>query len=199
MWTWAPDSLNKCTTRFVVEHGGQRLNWGEVLTLWRDSEAFRNSFNSLLANVPLAAFRWETPPIVAGDQGKAFEFVVVDGPELRVAADPAPFAEHFRHSRGKPVIAFTNLGRDAELIVPCPEGPQADYAHLAAFVRRAPAAQRHFLWAAVARAMARRLGSRPVWLSTAGGGVAWLHVRLDDRPKYYAHEPYRLYRPVAGP
>ncbi|MGI9175867.1 MAG: DUF6940 family protein [Rhodothermales bacterium] len=25
-----------------------------------------------------------------------------------------------------------------------------------------------------------------MWLSTAGGGVSWLHVRLDSRPKYYA-------------
>jgi len=28
-------------------------------------------------------------------------------------------------------------------------------------------------------------------LSTAGMGVYWLHVRLDTRPKYYQHTPYR--------
>ncbi len=33
--------------------------------------------------------------------------------------------------------------------------------------------------------------TNPVWLSTAGAGVSWLHVRLDDRPKYYGHGPYR--------
>ncbi|MFL6237620.1 MAG: DUF6940 family protein [Thermoanaerobaculia bacterium] len=29
--------------------------------------------------------------------------------------------------------------------------------------------------------------------STYGGGagVSWLHVRLDDRPKYYGYGPYR--------
>jgi len=43
--------------------------------------------------------------------------------------------------------------------------------------------------------MTRRLSSRPVWLSTAGGGVSWLHVRLDDRPKYYHHAAYRV---IAG-
>ena len=47
------------------------------------------------------------------------------------------------------------------------------------------------LWQAVGEAMARRVGSKPVWLSTAGAGVSWLHMRLDDRPKYYAHSPYR--------
>jgi hypothetical protein len=39
--------------------------------------------------------------------------------------------------------------------------------------------------------MAARLSARPVWLSTAGAGVAWLHVRLDDRPKYYGFDEYR--------
>jgi len=29
------------------------------------------------------------------------------------------------------------------------------------------------------------------WLSTSGLGIAWLHVRLDERPKYYTHAPYR--------
>lgn len=27
-------------------------------------------------------------------------------------------------------------------------------------------------------------------LSTAGAGVRWLHVRVDDRPKYYHYRPY---------
>jgi hypothetical protein len=29
------------------------------------------------------------------------------------------------------------------------------------------------------------------WVSTAGTGVPWLHVRRDTRPKYDRHAPYR--------
>ncbi len=29
------------------------------------------------------------------------------------------------------------------------------------------------------------------WLNTEGGGVAWLHVRIDQRPKYYHYAPYK--------
>jgi hypothetical protein len=68
------------------------------------------------------------------------------------------------------------------------------YGHLAAFVRGAPAEQREALWRTVGDALSRRLGAKPVWLSTAGAGVSWLHVRLDDRPKYYGHAPYRRER-----
>ena len=72
-----------------------------------------------------------------------------------------------------------------------PVGTESAYGHLAAFVREAPEPQRHALWQALAAAMMQRVGERPVWLSTAGAGVPWLHVRLDDRPKYYGFAPYR--------
>jgi hypothetical protein len=62
---------------------------------------------------------------------------------------------------------------------------------MAAFIRDAPEAQKHELWQAVGAAMAARLDARPVWLSTAGMGVSWLHIRLDSRPKYYGFAPYR--------
>ena len=65
------------------------------------------------------------------------------------------------------------------------------YPHLAAFLRGAGKQQVRELWRRRAQEMLRSIGERPVWLSTAGGGVAWLHVRLDSRPKYYSHAPYR--------
>jgi hypothetical protein len=58
-------------------------------------------------------------------------------------------------------------------------------------VRGAPESQKHALWALVGKMMEQRMGSSPVWLSTAGAGVPWLHVRLDERPKYYGFGPYR--------
>ena len=90
------------------------------------------------------------------------------------------------------MVEFPNLGNDAVMVVPCPGGPPAAYGHLGAFVRRAPESQRHAFWGRVGAAMQRRLDARPIWLSTAGAGVSWLHVRLDDRPKYYGHGPYRV-------
>lgn len=191
MWSWPSSSLNERTIRFRPELDGRRLRRDEVLGLWRDSPDFRSAFIATLANVSFPVFRWETPAVSEDDLAGEFEFVVVDSPELDTAPDPAPFAEHFRRSPGESVLTFANLGGDAELIVPAPHGPESAYTHLAAFVRNAPTGQQHDLWKAVGRAMARRVGRHPVWLSTAGGGVAWLHVRLDDRPKYYAHAPYR--------
>lgn len=89
------------------------------------------------------------------------------------------------------VVSFANLGGDATLVVPSSRGPDENYGHLAAFVRGAPRDQVRSLWRRVGQVASEGLGRSPVWISTAGGGVAWLHVRFDRRPKYYGHAPYR--------
>ena len=131
---------------------------------------------------------WEVRP--AATVTRPFECVLLNAPELDRPPDPGAFVEHFGKAEVD-VAVFPNLGGDAILVVPGPVGGASAYGHLATFVRHAPAPQRDALWQAVGEAMARRVGVRPVWLSTAGAGVPWLHVRLDDRPKYYVFGPYR--------
>ena len=175
--------------RFVVERGGAAASRAAVLEGWRGDPAFRALFNEALAGAPYGAFRWETPPVSRGTAGRAFEFVLLDAPGLARKADRRAFAGHFAGRAD--VVTFANLSGDATLIVPEPVAADPAYGHLAAFGRLAPEDQRHLFWAAVGDALAARLDDRPVWLSTAGAGVAWLHARLDDRPKYYGHAPYR--------
>jgi hypothetical protein len=153
----------------------------------QDDPVFRAIFIALLADAPFSAFRWETPPINAASVGRPFEFVLLDSPGLASQPDRDAFAEHFGGQHSGDVVSFPNLNNDAILVVPCPLGPLSAYGLLAAFVREAPDAQNHSLWRLVGELMERRLGPRPIWLSTAGAGVSWLHVRLDQRPKYYGH------------
>lgn len=190
-WTARTERLDDRAIRFAIDLDSTPVAYAEVLRRWQTDEDFRSWFNGLLADVPLAAFRWETPPITAATASRPFEFVLLDSPGLARKPDVDAFGEHFRGAASDGVVVFPNLGNDAIMVVPCPAGPHAAYGHLAAFVRQAPLAQRHALWEAVGAAMERRLSAKPVWLSTAGAGVSWLHVRLDDRPKYYGHEPYR--------
>ena len=192
MWDCAVETLNGGKARHVrLRRGDVPVSWRDVLRGWYKDEAFRSYFLGVLADAPFAAYRWETPAVTNATVDQAFEFVLLDAPRLDRPPDPAAFAGQFRSKPADAsVITFPNLGGDAVLVVPRPEGPPAAYGHLAAFVRQAPERQKHDLWPAVAAAMKARIGGDPVWLSTAGAGVPWLHVRLDNSPKYYGHRPY---------
>lgn len=192
MWTLRTDQLgNGRVIRVTLDSESATVSYGEVLQRWQDDVDFRTLFSRTLADAPFAAFRWETPAITTATASRPFEFVLVDSPELRNRADPRAFAEHFSDGDEAGVVEFPNLGNNAILVVPCPQGPVSAYGHVGAFVRDAPEMQIHELWKSVGAAMQRRLSNKPVWLSTAGAGVPWLHVRLDDRPKYYNYSPYR--------
>jgi hypothetical protein len=156
-------------------------SWPDVIRALRDDAEFRASLAERLRTVPYDAWFWECIRVSDGP----FECVVLDAPALaRQPADPSAFAEHLV----APINAFRSLGGDAVLISPSPTG---SYPHLAAFLRSAPADQIDGLFRAIGDAIAGWSGAVPPWVSTAGLGVPWLHARLDTRPKYFRHTPYR--------
>ena len=144
------------------------------------------------------------------------EFVLVDAPDLYAFARNKPdtnaFAEHFRNNNNNSptfsstaVAVFDNLGKDAKLVAPKPiKGTSLKtYSDLAAFCRGATLPQIEMVWRTVAEQYLQQMQTststtkttttekKPVvWLSTSGGGVAWLHFRFDRRPKYYTYKPY---------
>jgi hypothetical protein len=193
MWTHHSEDLTGLNgLRLSVAENGKPFTCGAFHERLESSSEFRLWFNALLASLPYSAMRWETPPVTKATLNKAFEFVVFDSPGLAARPDPTAFAEHFRKAGPEvEAVAFSNLGGDALMIVPCPHANHSAYGHLAAFVRHAPCSQQQALWKLVGGEMGKKVGTRPVWLNTAGAGVSWLHVRLDDRPKYYGHGPYR--------
>lgn len=173
----------------LLDAQGRTLTFDDVVRGWREREDFRLFWCSSLRNAPFDAYAWECPPVTANTLSRGFDCVFVASPLLaRMPADSQAFAEHFRPDQS--VATFANLGGDAVLVAPSPADGGDNYSHLASFVATAPASQQDALWKAVGEACNRRIGTKPVWISTAGLGVAWLHVRLDDRPKYYRHTPY---------
>lgn len=189
MRTVESERVDEKTCRWCVidaDHG--KLTFEEVHSAWRSDECFRSSWIGSLKALPFGAYCWECPPVHVTSLSRVFECVMIGSPSLsRMGTDPGAFAEHFRP--GREVVTFGNLGGDAMLVAPCPEG-QRDFAHLASFTATASAGRQDAFWRAVGDALASRIGPPPFWLNTAGHGVAWLHVRLDSSPKYYRHAAY---------
>jgi hypothetical protein len=177
----------------VLDAHAEPLGRGAFVRALASDVDVRARLDRCVAEVRYQAVFFEMPPLERGRLEAAAKFVLVDAPRLlRMRPDPAAFAEHLG-ALGPSVRSFANLSGDARLVVPCPEGPAESYVHLAALCRCAALEQRDLLWRVVAeQALAHvEQHAAPLWISTSGLGVGWLHVRLDSRPKYYSHRPYR--------
>jgi hypothetical protein len=184
--------------QYGILEDGSPVSFRRFLELLETDNVFGHWYAETLAAFDAEAFYWELPPLTTETVDRDAEFVLIEAPMLaRFPPEPAPFSSYFDRAPDEDVIVFPNLGGDAVMVVPCPRGPDEHYPHLAAFLRGADRQQVRALWRVTAQEMLRRVGTRPTWLSTAGGGVAWLHIRLDSRPKYYSYEPYRRTAPAA--
>lgn len=191
-WRWTTRPLASGTEAVrVVDAHDRDASFAQVLRGLEESRDFRSLVVEGLAAAPWRAFFFEVAPITTTAATRAFAAVLVEAPELAEARpDAAAFAAHFEATEGAPVVAFPSLGRDAHLVVPTPRGPLEAYAHLAAFVRGAPGDQVDALLRTLGQMARARVSSAPLWVSTAGLGVSWLHFRLDSRPKYYRHAAF---------
>lgn len=144
---------------------------------------------------------WETKgATLESIQTEPFEFALVESTYLAkfaVKGDPSDFAEHLEKCPLTAIgCSFENLGGDAILIAPKPQHERgctdcySMYGHLGTFMRNAKDDKIASFWKLVAETYQQRLtlqSPNTLWLSTCGTGVAWLHVRLDSRPKYYEY------------
>lgn len=184
--------------------------WAELLSqTTSDSDPVLAGLLRTIRSAPYKAVFFETPPVTSGTlKQQTMEFVLMDAPKLHTAAsehpDPHAFAQQFLQQNSHTnVVAFENLGGDARLIAPKPppaiekkksEKMLRRYAHLSNFCREAPAEQVAAVWRLAAQEYLQRVQqqqSRPVWFSTSGLGIYWLHFRLDSVPKYYTYLPYK--------
>jgi hypothetical protein len=171
------------------------LRYEDVIRYWHENYEFRDFYVSILKEAPFDAFFWENPPLTKSNLRQTYEFVLVYSPQLaNVRADSKAFSQQF-HSQddSRSVIRFQNIGRNAELVVPRPLTTESIYSHFAIFLRNAPPAQVHELFIVLADSLKEKISDKPIWLSTSGLGVYWLHVRIDKRPKYYTYQPYKQY------
>lgn len=182
-------------TKYHPTLNGNRIPFAKVVELWIDNRNFRKFFSDLLAQSPFAAYRWETPAFSERTACHPFEFVLLNSPRYATRrTDTKTYAGYFsKDDSNHGIVSFDSLSRDATLIVPCPRADSDIYGHLAAFVRGASNLQLDSLWRTVGSTMKSKLGTKPVWLNTAGGGVAWLHVRIDSHPKYTSYAPYKVF------
>ena len=200
MWNIDRTDISAGVQRYrFLKSDSTPLSFRQAVDLWADEqqgEMFRLFTSLAIASSTYQALRWETPSVNATTVEREFEFVLIDAPSLQRKENPRPFADPFKKQiktdPSQVHATFPNIGGNAVMVAPLPTNSAGvNHCHLASYLRTADQADGNALWLAVGKAMQARLNERDVWLNTAGGGVAWLHVRLDDRPKYYHHANYK--------
>jgi len=201
MWTIEKKSLKADVTQYKIAHYNTFISYQDWIDYLTDGQhSFITFFNHLLQSSSYKAFFWEVKPITVHQLHQAFEFVLVESRILpNIQTNRSAFSQYFNTQ--EQVVSFPNLGRDAQLVVPTLRSKFSNYNHLASFVRNAPEKQILCFWQKVGEQYGLQLTSNTNqqqqrqqqvrWLSTAGLGVYWLHVRIDTRPKYYRFAPYK--------
>ncbi len=192
----------------IADSTDESISIQEWLTLVStNSLSAASDLSATIAASPYKSLLFETPGTSwLASSTTPFEFALVDKAALQVFAEGSPdrfaFAEYFnvasRQDEMNSVCSFSNLGGDAFLVSPLPPsdgGNDASYSHLAIFLRNAPRSQVADFWKLAAATYLRVLKEKqPMeksWFSTNGMGVAWLHLRIDNRPKYYSYAPFK--------
>lgn len=190
---WKKEILAKTETaiRFSIQQTGKRLNFKEVFTLWQESAGFRSFYIKILADSPFVAIYWEHPALLDSLINKPYECILLSSDSLdKRTLDQTAFSAHFQI--GSLVTDFDNLGKNARLVVPTPQGKLEPYKNLASFIRAKKVKQQHELFKRIGALVMKNIDNQKhLWLNTAGNGVIWLHIRLDSRPKYYKTRNYK--------
>lgn len=190
MFQYIEKALAKNTLQFQIKQDELLLNFEQVIHLWKTSKDFRLFYTQILKAVPFTAFFWEHKSVTKHTLAQGYEFVLVGTNSFDdKRPNPKPFQAYFLTD--KQVVSFANLGKNAQLVVPSPKGSNENYTHLGCFIRNAPEAQVDLFWQQIGLEMEQSMHEKPIWLSTSGLGVYWLHARLDLRPKYYTYRPYK--------
>ena len=177
--------------------GGIKLNfnglkWKDVLHLWQHDNAWTTEFCDTLSKVQYPDFFWETTPLKQGMQSldAPFECVLLDARGRLASRNPdaSAFGSNFS-ACSSGVAVFPNLDGDATLVVPCSIQDSNGNQTIATFLRKTDDRGRQLnFWKRTAEAIVSELSKQPkspLWVSTDGRGVPWLHVRLDMTPKYF--------------
>jgi hypothetical protein len=169
----------------------------EFWTYIATSKEYASSFNQQLAETSFDHFYVEFGQ--SSDEANC-TFALIDAPELAGRTpDQDAFQLHIKDARDalETVAIFRNRKNNATLVCPAPvlgvedvrRGGGCCCCDVAAFVRGSDALVAADFWKHVAVQVLQAIAKGPTWVSTAGQGVAWLHVRVGTDPKDYHATP----------
>lgn len=156
---------------------GKYMTWDTVIkSLCENMNTFVYKLIQCFLSIDYSAYFWECDKVVLN---KPFRFAIFNSKTLsHRKQDNKAFKGAINCKES--AIAFPSLTKNIDLVVPCKISSSVNYTSLATFSRTASIKQQVDFWRVVGKNI-----KEGDWVSTSGLGVAWLHVRIANRPKYY--------------
>ena len=163
----------------MVKSKAPSYTWKHELTKWEDGSVL-----TYPSSMSQTRFFWETAPLTS--LNSPFKQRFVKAPQLKsLKEDYSAFQSHFKNLNPRTsVVSFWNKSGDTRLIVPVPLQGHT-YTTLKEFIDTAPRSQRIAFWKKAAKEIKKLVKVSPLWVSTHGLGVPFLHLRISDSPKYF--------------
>jgi hypothetical protein len=185
-------NLNSNTIKYTALLENATLSMKEAFTLLYKDSNFALKLSKTLENCKFISFFFEMPPLDSSNIDKPFEFVIINSPQLaNKQANPSSFLEYM--IKGKKVVSFENVNKDAILIIPC-KTKDLNFVDMKRFLVNANKKHIISFWKVIGKKVLEVLKDshfQKIWCSTSGLGVSWLHFRIDSIPKYYKYLPYK--------
>ncbi|MFK8160999.1 MAG: hypothetical protein AB8H12_00940 [Lewinella sp.] len=186
--------LSPKSCQLQILKNADQLSFAQVIKGWQEDASFREFYTATLLKHGGNGSFWEHPRLNKSTADQPYECVITQTDAFsKRTANFGPFIRAV--SLGKRISTFPNLSGEALLVVP----NQSDEIgfngrDLISFLQTAPNDLVHDLWKIIGQETAAAIETEAPfqYLSTHGLGVLWLHVRLEQRPKYYHHRPYRM-------
>jgi hypothetical protein len=125
-----------------------------------------------------------------------FEYVIIKTSGFIRKTDIITFGESNLNTNTNNIYTFYNLSKSSILISPCYNHNYNIniYNNIGTFMRSLNLEQQFLLFVTVFTQYLTQLKknqNKLLWLSTHGKGVAWLHFRIDNSPKYISYPYYK--------
>jgi hypothetical protein len=165
--------------------------------LIRTSPKLINDIISILKESPFESYYLEFSPVSWNTLGeRIFEFVIMKTIGFIIKTDMMTFGESNINTNSNNIYTFPNLSKKSILMSPCYNHDYNIniYNNIGTFMRSSNLEQQLLLFSTSFGELLTQLKKNKnnfLWLSTHGKGVAWLHIRIDDNPKYISYQPYK--------
>jgi len=172
------------------------LNWSDIFVLANSNDNFVSTLVQILQSNPFAEYYLEFKPTSFDDmKSTIFEFVIIKTSGFALEADMKKFGEKKLNTNSNFIQIFPNPSKNAVLICPCYNHnyPINSYINIGKFMSSANFQQKNIIIKSAFETYyyeLNKLTNKKLWLSTHGKGVAWLHIRIDQSPKYISWNQY---------